>query len=76
MVSYSSKKSKLSSNKVQPIIITRDELQKKIYGAWYSSFIVLQNENFMTKELWKESKSVILISKCNQNKLNKYERLK
>lgn len=33
MISYSSKKSKLSNSKVQTIIITRDELQNKIYGA-------------------------------------------
>lgn len=74
MVSYSLKKSQLSSSKVQPITITRAKLQKRTYGAWYSSFTVLQYENFMTKELWKESKFVILISRSNQNKLNKYEK--
>lgn len=73
MISYSSKKSKLSNSKVQTIIITRDELQNKLYGAWYPSLTVLQYGSFMTKELRNKSKSVIIISKCDQNESNKCE---
>lgn len=76
MISYSSKKSKLFNSKLQPIIITRDELQNKIYGAWYPSLTVLQYGNFMAYELRNKSKSVIIISKYDQNKSNKYEKNK
>lgn len=44
--SQSSQKSKLHTPKLQPIIITRDELQKKVYGAGYPSLPVLTVQEF------------------------------
>ncbi|XP_047366301.1 immunoglobulin-binding protein 1 [Vespa velutina] len=46
MTSHSSQKFKSSSNKLQPIIITRNELQKKVYGAGYPSLPVLTVQEF------------------------------
>lgn len=42
----SQKKQKPPTPKLQPIIITRDELQKKVYGAGYPSLPVLTVQEF------------------------------
>ncbi|XP_066600920.1 immunoglobulin-binding protein 1-like [Prorops nasuta] len=44
--SHNSNKHKSSSAKLQPIIITRDELQKQVYGAGYPSLPVLTVQEF------------------------------
>lgn len=44
--SHASRKQKPSTTKLQPIIITRDELQKKVYGAGYPSLPVLTVQEF------------------------------
>lgn len=41
-----SQKQKLPVPKLQPIIITRDDLQKKVYGAGYPSLPVLTVQEF------------------------------
>lgn len=46
MTSHSSHKFKSSGSKLQPIIITRNELQKKVYGAGYPSLPVLTVQEF------------------------------
>lgn len=46
MTSHVSRKQKPSATKLQPIIITRDELQKKVYGAGYPSLPVLTVQEF------------------------------
>lgn len=44
--SHASRKLKPSITKLQPIIITRDEVQKKVYGAGYPSLPVLTVQEF------------------------------
>lgn len=44
--SESQKKQKSSAPKLQPIIITRDEVQKKVFGAGYPSLPVLTVQEF------------------------------
>ncbi|KZC07447.1 PREDICTED: immunoglobulin-binding protein 1 [Dufourea novaeangliae] len=46
MASQSSRKHKPTATKLQPIIITRDEMQKKVYGAGYPSLPVLTVQEF------------------------------
>lgn len=41
-----SQKAKPPTKKLQPIIITRDEVQKKIYGAGYPSLPILTVQEF------------------------------
>lgn len=42
----SSQKNKHPTPKLQPIIITRDEVQKKVYGAGYPSLPILTVQEF------------------------------
>ncbi|XP_012260373.2 immunoglobulin-binding protein 1b [Athalia rosae] len=49
--SQNSKKFKAPAIKLQPIIITRDEVQKKVYGAGYPSLPVLTVQEFYEKRV-------------------------
>lgn len=44
--SHTTQKQKFPVQKLQPIIITRDEVQKKVFGAGYPSLPVLTVEEF------------------------------
>lgn len=46
-----SQKQKVPVPKLQPIIITRDEVQKKVYGAGYPSLPVMTVEEFYDKRV-------------------------
>ncbi|XP_043487349.1 immunoglobulin-binding protein 1 [Polistes fuscatus] len=67
-----SQKFKPSANKLQPIIITRNELQKKVYGAGYPSLPVLTVQEFydqrVTEGDWPDASQRNQInSKCLQD---------
>lgn len=49
--SQNSRKFKQPATKLQPIIITRDQAQKKVYGAGYPSLPVLTVEEFYEKRV-------------------------
>ncbi|KAK2582358.1 hypothetical protein KPH14_004692 [Odynerus spinipes] len=75
MTSQSSHKSKSSTPKLQPIIITRDEVQKKVYGAGYPSLPVLTVQEFYDQRVkegdWPDPAQRNQInSKCLQDLVN------
>lgn len=51
LASQEFKKAKSNVTKLQPIIITRDEIQKKVYGAGYPSLPVLTVQEFYEKRV-------------------------
>ncbi|XP_046474933.1 immunoglobulin-binding protein 1b isoform X1 [Neodiprion pinetum] len=66
------RKSKLPGVKLKPIIITRDELQKQVYGAGYPSLPVLTVQEFYEKRIrdgdWPDPSQRNQVSgKCLQN---------
>ncbi|KYM98892.1 PREDICTED: immunoglobulin-binding protein 1b [Cyphomyrmex costatus] len=70
------KKQKLPVPKLQPIIITRDELQKKVFGAGYPSLPVLTVQEFYEQRVkdgdWPNpSQHNATNSRCLQNMANK-----
>ncbi|XP_015180904.1 PREDICTED: immunoglobulin-binding protein 1b [Polistes dominula] len=72
MTNRSSQKFKSSASKLQPIIITRNELQKKVYGAGYPSLPVLTVQEFYDQRVkegdWPDqSQRNQINSKCLQD---------
>lgn len=68
-------KNKAQTPKLQPIIITRDEVQKKVYGAGYPSLPIYTVEEFYEQKIrdgeWADpSKHKPTSSKCLQNMVN------
>lgn len=49
--SENSTKPRVQRKKLEPIIITRDELQKKVYGAGYPSLPVLTVQEFYEQKI-------------------------
>ncbi|KAG5339003.1 IGB1B protein, partial [Acromyrmex charruanus] len=70
------KKQKSPAPKLQPIIITRDEIQKKVFGAGYPSLPVLTVQEFYEQKIkdgeWPDSSQHnVTDSRCLQNIANK-----
>ncbi|XP_011704310.1 PREDICTED: immunoglobulin-binding protein 1b, partial [Wasmannia auropunctata] len=72
------KKKKLPTPKLQPIIITRDEIQKKVFGTGYPSLPVLTVQEFYDQRVkdgdWPDpSHHNATNSRCLQNIANKQD---
>ncbi|TGZ49470.1 immunoglobulin-binding protein 1b [Temnothorax longispinosus] len=74
--SQKTQKQKTAAPKLQPIIITRDEVQKKVFGAGYPSLPVLTVQEFYEQRVkdgdWPDpSQHNATNSQCLQNMTNK-----
>lgn len=73
--SHTTQKQKFPVQKLQPIIITRDEVQKKVFGAGYPSLPVLTVEEFYEQRVkdgdWPDPSKHGTNSRCLQNMVNK-----
>ncbi|XP_034186168.2 immunoglobulin binding protein Tap42 [Osmia lignaria lignaria] len=67
-------KHKPTPHKLQPIIITRDEMQKKVYGAGYPSLPILTVQEFYDQRIkdgdWPDPSQQQQNSQCLQNVAN------